>query len=142
MFRKENNMFGFNTGKCKRTLQRAMSDCFDPLKDELGNVPLTLHDNKYVTASILGACEAYANKLNINDKYKIALITDSVFEEVFRKDATTVLKQVDLWLNNNDSEFISAYEAAKSNTSHQQLDLGWLKEYSVKNFEPSRNLML
>ena len=135
-------MFGFNTGKCKRTLQRTMSDCFDPLKDELGNVPMTLHESKYVTASMLGICEAYANILNINNKHKIALITDAVFEEVFRRESTTVLKQVDQWLKNNDSEFMPAYEQAMSKTNDTELNLNWLKEYSVKNFEPSKNLML
>jgi hypothetical protein len=135
-------MFGFNSGKCKRTLQRAMSDCFDPLKDELGTVPTTLHDSKYITASMLGVCEAYTNINNITNKQKIALITDAVFEEVFRRESTTVLTQVDQWLKNNDSEFMSTYEQAKSKTNAVELNLDWLKEYSVKHFEPSRNLML
>ncbi len=135
-------MFGFNSGKCKRNLQRAMSDCFDPLKDELGTVPTTLHDSKYITASMLGVCEAYANTNNITNKQKIALITDAVFEEVFRRESTTVLTQVDQWLKNNDSEFMTAYEQAKSKTNEVELNLDWLQEYSVKHFEPSKNLML
>ena len=135
-------MFGFNSGKCKRALQHAMSDCFTPLKDELGTVPMTLHDNKYITASMLGVCEAYAHSNNITNKQKIALITDAVFEEVFRRESTTVLTQVDQWLENNDSEFMPAYEQAKTKTNETELNLDWLKEYSVKHFEPSRNLML
>ncbi len=135
-------MFGFNSGKCKRALQRAMSNCFEPLKDELGTVPTTLHDSKYITASMLGICEAYSHINNITNKQKIALITDAVFEEVFRRDSTTVLKQVDRWLNSNDSEFTSAYEQAKTKIKGTELNIEWLKEYSVKHFEPSRNLML
>jgi hypothetical protein len=135
-------MFGFNSGKCKRTLQRAMSDCFDPLKDELGTVPTTLHDSKYITASMLGVCEAYALINNITSRHKTALITDAVFEEVFRKDSTMVLTQVDHWLKNNDGEFILAYEQAKSKTADVALDLGWLKSHLIEHFEPSRNLML
>tara|TARA_R110002049_G_scaffold152106_3_gene316004 strand:+ start:22260 stop:22667 length:408 start_codon:yes stop_codon:yes gene_type:complete len=135
-------MFGFNTGKCKRTLQQAMSDCFDPLKDELGTVPTTLHDSKYITASMLGICEAYALSNNITKNQKIALITDAVFEEVFRRESTAVLTLVDQWLNSNDSEFISIYEQAKSRTTSMELDLEWLKDYAVTHFEPSRNLML
>lgn len=135
-------MFGFNSGKCKRTLQRAMSDCFAPLKDELGTVPTTLHDSKYITASMLGICEAYSHTNNITNKQKIALITDAVFEEIFRRESTTVLTQVDQWLKDNDSEFVSSYEQAKSKTNNNELNIDWLKEYSVKNFEPSRNLML
>ena len=135
-------MFGFNTGKCKRTLQRAMSDCFNPLKDELGTVPTTLHDSKYITASMLGICEAYALTSNITSKQKIALITDAVFEEIFRRESTTVLKQVDQWLDNNDSEFMPSYEQAKSLTNDPKLNIDWLKDYAVKHFEPSKNLML
>lgn len=135
-------MFGFNSGKCKRTLQRAMSDCFDPLKDELGTVPTTFHESKFITASMLGVCEAYAITYNITNKQKIALITDAVFEEVFRRESTTVLTQVDQWLKDNDSEFMPAYEQAKSKTCEVELNLDWLKEYAVKHFEPSKNLML
>ncbi|MDW3094263.1 MAG: hypothetical protein R8G33_01175 [Gammaproteobacteria bacterium] len=135
-------MFGFNSGKCKRALQRSMSDCFDPLKDELGTVPTTLHDSKYITASMLGICEAYAQANKVTNKHKIALITDAVFEEVFRRESTSVLRQVDQWLTSNNTEFISAYEHAISRTNETELDLNWLKEYAVKHFEPSKNLML
>ncbi len=110
-------MFGFNTGKCKRILQRAMSDCFEPLKDELGTVATTLHNSKYITASMLGVCGAYAHINNVTSKQKIALITDAVFEEVFRAKSTSILTQVDQWLNSHDDEFITSFEQAKSNTN-------------------------
>ncbi len=135
-------MFGFTTGKYKRALQKAMSDCFEPLKDELGTVPTTLHTSKYITASMLGICEAYAQANNVTNRQKIALITDSVFEEVFRRESTSILTQVDQWLKSNDDEFILAYEQAKTNSNKPDLDLAWLQEYAVKHFEPSRNLML
>ena len=137
-------MFGFNSGKCKRILQQAMSDCFDPLKGEIGNVPTTLNDSQYITGSMLGICEAYANNLNITKPQSIALITDSVFEEVFRSDATSVLRQADAWKSSGDKEFMQAYEDAKSKTTQngKQLNIDWLREYAVKNFEPSRTLML
>ena len=137
-------MFGLNSGKCKRTLQRAMSDCFDPLKGEVGNVPEAFYTSQYITGSMLGICEAYANNLNITKPQTIAVIIDAVFEEVFFGDATSVLKQVDAWKNSGDEEFSQAYEQAKSKTSQNttQLNIDWLKEYAVKNFEPSRTLML
>lgn len=137
-------MFGLNSGKCKRQLQQAFSKCFDPLKGEIGNVPPSLNESQYITGAMLGVCEAYANNFNIVKPQAIALITDAVFEEVFRADATDVLNQVDAWKINNASEFNAAYQQAKSST-HQdgkQLNLNWLQEYAVKNFEPSRTLML
>ncbi len=137
-------MFGLNTGKCKRILQHALSNCFDPLKGEIGNVPPTLNNSQYITGSMLGICEAYANNLNITKPHSVALIIDAVFEEVFRADATSVLNQVDNWKNNNEQEFIDAYEHATSKTKQngKQLNIDWLKEYAVKHFEPSRTLML
>ena len=137
-------MFGLNSGKCKRQLQRALSDCFDPLKGELGNVPPTLNNSPYITGSMLGICEAYANILNITKSQTIALIVDATFEEVFRADATSVLIQVDHWKTNNEKEFMDAYQQAKSKTSQdgKSLDVSWLKKYAVEHFEPSRTLML
>ena len=137
-------MFGLNSGKCKRNLQRAMSDCFDPLKGEIGNVPITLNTSKYITGSMLGICDAYANSLNITKQQSLAMIADAVFEEVFRSDATDVLNQVDSWQSSRDHEFIEAYEHAKTKTNQdgKELNIAWLKEYAVKNFEPSRTLML
>ncbi len=120
-----------------------MSDCFDPLKDELGTVPTALYNSKYVTACMLGICETYTQSCNISSRQKIAFIVDAVFEEVFRAEATNVLKQVDQWHNSQDSEFTEAYHQAKSRTANNpDLDIDWLKQYSVENFEPSTNLML
>jgi len=137
-------MFGLNSGKCKRHLQRALSDCFDPLKGEVGNVPPALNESQYITGAMLGICEAYASNLNITKPQAVALITDAVFEEVFRADATSVLRQADIWKNNNEKEFTDAYQNAISKTSNdsKQLNVDWLKEYAVKHFEPSRTLML
>ena len=135
-------MFGFRSGKCKNALKHALSNCFDPLKDELGTVPVTLHSNKFVTASILGICEGYAESCNIKREQTLAIITDAVFEEIFRRESTDILKQVDMWISDRDSEFMTQYEAAKNNPSNKELDVNWLKTYLVENFEPSRNLML
>ena len=135
-------MFGLKSGKCKSTLRLTFSKCFDPLKDELGTVPTALHNNKYVTASMLGICEGYAQVCNIQRQQTIAIITDAVFEEIFRRESTSILKQVDQWLNENDSEFMSQYESAKNKTSSNDLKIEWLKNYLIENFEPSKNLML
>lgn len=140
-------MFGFNSGKCKRTLKIALSNCFTPLKDELGTIPTTLQTSKFITASMLGICESYAHANNIHKQQTIALITDAVFEEVCRRDSTHVLTQVDQWLSENDSEFMLAYEQAKEKTNSRfetdsTLNIDWLQEYATTHFEPSRTLML
>ena len=140
-------MFGFNSSQCKRELQKAFSGCFELLKDELGTVPVEFETSKYITASMLAVCEAYAGSRKINRPQKVALITDAAFESVFRRESTNVLKRVDQWLKQQDSEFMSAYQAAKSKTasgceSGRTLNIGWLQEYASKHFEPSKTLML
>lgn len=137
-------MFGLNTGKCKRILLRTISKSFDPLKGELGNVPSAMNNSQYITGSMFGICEAFANNFGINKPQTIAMIIDAVFEDVFFGEATSVLKHVDNWKNNNEKEFMSAYDEAKKRTTQdaKQLNTEWLKEYAVKHFEPSRTLML
>ena len=135
-------MFGLKSGKCKSALRQAFSKCFDPLKDELGNVPITLHDNKYVTASMLGICEGYTRACNIQRQQTIAIVTDAVFEDIFRRESTGILKQVDQWLNDNDPEFMSQYENAKNKSNNNDLNIEWLTLHLTENFEPSKNLML
>jgi len=136
-------MFGFKTGRCKSQLRKAFSDCFQPLKDELGTVPVSLHDSSYIIASMLAVCESYAGLKNITNQRQIAFICDDVFEEVFRREATKVLTTADRLRAAQDSEFQIAYDAAAKQTkANNELDLSWLQDYAKKNFEPSQVLML
>ena len=136
-------MFSFKFNRCKSHLIKHISACFDPLRDELGTVPTELHTSKYVTASMLGICAGYAKQLDITSTDKIALITDAVFEEIFRRDATEVLTMTDQWRDGHDDEFIKAYNEAMQKTDGKDtLELDWLKTYLVDNFKPSTNLML
>lgn len=136
-------MFNLKFNRCKNSLVRHISACFDPLRDELGTVPTELQSSKYVTASMLGICDCHAQHLNITKANKIALISDAVFEEIFRRDATAVLRQTDEWKDNQDNEFISAYTQAMDKTRGKDtLELDWLKTYLTDNFKPSTTLML
>ena len=136
-------MFGFKINRCKHQLIKHISPCFDPLRDELGTVPTDLQTSKFVTASMLGVCEGYAHHLDITGTGKIALITDAVFEEIFRRDATMVLKQTDHWKDSEDDEFMTAYTSARQAIQEKgSLKLDWLEKYLVENFKPSTTLML
>ena len=136
-------MFGFKTGRCKSQLRKAFSDCFNPLKDELGTVPVSLHDSSYIIASMLAVCESYAGLKKITNQRQIAFICDDVFEEVFRRESTKVLTSADKLRAAQDEEFQAAYNAAVEQTKAQtELDLGWLQNYATKHFEPSKVLML
>ena len=134
-------MFGMASGKIKNNLQKAFSICFDPLKDELGNVPVEMQESKVITASLLGVCESYAAAHGIRKHRSVAIITDAVFEEVFRRESTLVQTRVDHWLLENDAEFMQALQHARNQTS-KSLDLDWLRTYALNHFEPANNLML
>ena len=134
-------MFRFGKRKRIHELQKALSDCLQPLKDELGNVPVEMQGDKVITASLLGICEGYAAAHGIDQKQTVALIVDAVFEEIFRRESTSVLTQVDTWLSEKDPRFMRAYETSKEHTG-ESLQLDWLRDYSENNFEPAKNLML
>jgi len=140
-------MFNFKFGRCKSTLQKTFSNCFDPLKDELGTVPLALHESKYVTASIISICEAYACHLGLKKTQQQALLVDATFEEIFRRESTSILIQTDNWKDSNDEDFTRAYQDGLSRTQKNldedsQLNLDWLKEHLITHYERSTNLML
>ena len=140
-------MFGLGNNKVKSRLQKTLSKCLEPLKDELGNVPLEMQTSESFNASLLGICEGYAESQSIIKKKSVALIVDAVFEEIFRRESTQVLTAVDEWRQQKSKEFIAAYEEAKTKTistskNSGQLDVAWFGEYANNNFEPARNLML
>lgn len=134
-------MFGMGIGKHKRTLMYAFSDCLEPLKDELGNVPIPMQTDPAINAAILGACEAYALSQNIKKTGDIAVIADAVFEELYRRESINVQDRVDIWKNENNTAFLQAYDNAKSQTS-ANLDLTWLTQFATDNFEPATGKML
>ncbi|MFK8067643.1 MAG: hypothetical protein AB8D52_05305 [Gammaproteobacteria bacterium] len=137
-------MFGFGVGKHKRLLIRAFSECFQPLKDELGNVPLDMQTSPQIAASILGVCRTYGASHNLKP-ININVIADAVFEELFRRDSVAVQTRADGWENEQNEEFIKAYQQATSKIDSQDsetIDLSWLTESLKANFKPATGLML
>ena len=136
-------MFGLGKGKVKNALLKTISNCLEPLKDELGNVPIAMQTDKAINAYILGICETYAIKNNITKTQSVALIVDAVFEEIFRREATEVLILIDNWRQRDDQEFFRAYSEAQEKINNTaDLDINWFQDYANNNFEPARNLML
>ncbi len=133
-------MFGFGLGKHKRTLTFAFADCFAPLKDELGNVPIPMQTDPAINAAILGACEGYAKAHNIKPA-DITMVADAVFEELYRRESIEVQNRVDGWKSENNAAFSEAYQDAKARTDGD-LNLSWLTDYASKRFEPATGKML
>lgn len=136
-------MFGLGNGRIKKTLQNKISECLAPLKDELGNVPVEMQTNASFNAHMLGICEGYAQSNNISKPQSIAIIVDAVFEEIYRRESTLVLTQVDQWRAENNDDFMRTFEETKNKTANtNQLELNWFKQYAAEQFEPANNLML
>lgn len=123
----------FEAIKHKRKLKQAFSDCFDPLKSVLGNVPIPMQTDRYITAAILGTCRGYAEAVQTDEK-TFASIVDAVFEEVYRQNSLTVQTQTETWLTEADETFMESYYHAKELAS-PEIDLTWLQKYALAHFD-------
>ncbi len=125
----------FETLKYKKALRKAFSDCFEPLKSVLHNVPIPMQTDRHITASILATCRAYAEDHQTSEDV-FALLVDAVFEEVYRQNSMTVQNLTEKWLADADEEFMAAYYHAKE-MYNPELNLDWLANYAQEHFEPA-----
>lgn len=128
----------FAQAKHKSKLINALSDCFDPLRSDLGNVHPNMRQSRFITASILGTCRAYAIHSQLNESTFNSLV-DAAFEEVFRHESICVQDRTEQWLNEADPEFMEAYYQAKARVE-QPLELSWLSDYAQQHFTKARTL--
>lgn len=133
-------IYDFKAIKHKRLLKQIFSNCFEPLKDELGNVPLKMQRSRIITASVLGICRAYANAKQLKES-TFDLVIDAIFEDLFRRESIEVQTRAEQWLQSNDDEFMIAYYQAKETTLSQGFDLTWLTEYAKKHFKTGHQVM-
>jgi len=134
-------MFNLELIKHKRKLKQDFSDCFSPLKDQLGNVPLEMQTDGFLNGAVLSICENYLNTENISKTSSKALVVDAVCEELYRRESITVQTYIDQWLLDNDELFMEAYQYFKQQRDHE-LNLQLLAKYIQQNFEPATGLML
>lgn len=133
-------MFSFKAQIHKNALREAFSNCFNPMRDELGNVPVKMQESRKITASILGVCRAYANVKQLKEDH-FNLIVDAIFEELFRRESVEVQTRAENWLQTEDDEFMKDYYFAKEKTLSEGLELDWLTNYSKKNFRVVSQVM-
>jgi len=126
-------MFGLTMLKHKNILKQAFSDCFLPLKDELGNVPVAMQTSKFITASILGVCRSYGEEKYIDGR-NFDLLVDAIFEEIFRRESVSVQTLTESWLQSSDDQFIHYYYMAKSRVNISS-DLSWLQYQALAAFK-------
>lgn len=134
-------MFGLELIKYKRKLTQSFSDCFASLKDELGNVPIEIQKDAFINGAIVGTCESYLDGHRVQKVSSRALILDAVFEEIYRRESVKVQTLVDVWLEQNDKQFLQGHYQATDNSNLSD-KMQWLSAYAQQNFESAKNLML
>lgn len=132
-------MFRLSVVKHKQVLKKAFSECFIPLKDDLGNVPVSMQTSKFITASILGICRGYGER-RITHESDFELIVDAVFEEIFRRESVEVQILTESWLQNSDEEFMLFYYQAKHKAKNSD-DLSWLQRIALKSFKSTQTVV-
>ena len=131
----------FKNNQHKRHLLKAFSNCFNALRDELGNAPVKMQSSHEITGSVLGSCRGYAIANKINEGH-FNLIVDAVFEELFRRESVSVQTKTEKWLRTEDETFMLAYYYAKSKAiKSKTLDLSWLSDYAGKHFKAGHQVM-
>ncbi len=132
-------MLGLSVVKYKRELMQAFSECFLPVKDSLGNVPVLMQQSKFITASILGICRGYSES-RVKDESDFDLIVDAVFEEIFRRESVEVQTRTESWLQSSDDEFMFFYFQAKYRTMDSE-NLNWLQNTLLNSYEPAHTVV-
>lgn len=134
-------MFGLELIKHKKMLTENFSNCFDPLKDEIGNVPVEMQFDAFTNGAVVQICENYFAEQRIQKEFSKASLLDAVFEEIYRRESLNVQERVYVWQEKNDERYRLGYEQAHS-FSNSYLQLKWLSEYSQDHFERAKTLML
>ena len=128
----------FSAAIHKPILLQAFSDCLDPIRSDLGNVHPDMRQSPYMSGAILGICRGYANKQKLRESVVNKLI-DNAFEEVFRSESLDMQTKAKNWLNEENTDFIDAYEHAKFVTEIE-LNLDWLSQYVQTHFQKASTL--
>ena len=118
--------------------------CLSPVQDDLGNVPVSMQQDPYVNGALIGLTERVCAHFKITRSILIQRVIASVFEEIYRREATTVLTQCDELLEDPQSE-LSRARASISEPQPETPDPSWvsdLNDYIQKNYERPDILVL
>lgn len=131
-------MLSYRNTRQKRILINAFSNCFHAIKDELGNVPLSMQKSHEIAGSIVGTCRGFAIINRIKES-NFELMIEAVFSELFRRESLQVQARAQQWLRTEDETFMLAYYHSKSKVlNSSSFDLTWLSDYAKKHFAASK----
>ncbi|MCY4611110.1 MAG: hypothetical protein OXC38_05365 [Gammaproteobacteria bacterium] len=132
------------TLKARQKALALLLPCLTPVQDDLGNVPVSMQQDPRVNGALIGLTERVCAYFKVTRTILIHRVIASVFEEIYRREATTILTQCDELLEDPQSEL----SRARNNIGKLQPetpDPNWvsdLNDYIQNNYERPDTLVL
>lgn len=132
------------TLKARQKTLALLQPCLTPVQDDLGNVPVSMQQDLHINGVFIGLIERVCTHFKITKSIHIQRVIATVFEEIYRREATTVLTRCDELLEDPQSE-LSRARASIGELQPETPDPNWvsdLNDYIQKNYERPDILVL
>ncbi len=132
------------TLKARQKTLALLLPCLSPVQDDLGNVPVSMQQDPCVNGALIGLTERVCTYFKITRPILIQRVLASVFEEIYRREATAILTQCDELLEDPQSE-LSRARADIGEPQPETPDPNWvsdLNDYIQNNYERPDTLVL
>ena len=132
------------TLKARQKTLALLLPCLTPVQDDLGNVPIAMQQDSRINGALIGLTERICAYFEVTRPVLIQRVIAAVFEEIYRREATTVLTQCDEFLENPQSE-LSQARVSVGKLPPEAPDPNWvsdLNDYIQKNYERPDTLVL
>ena len=132
------------TLKARQKTLALLLPCLTPVQDDLGNVPVSMQQDPRINGALIGLTERVCTYLKVTRSILIQRVIASVFEEIYRREATAVLTQCDEFLEDPQSE-LSCARANIAELQPETPDPNWvsdLNDYIQNNYERPDILVL
>ena len=132
------------TLKARQKTLALLLPCLTPVQDDLGNVPVPMQQDPRVNGSLIGLTERVCAHFQVARPALVHRVIATVFEEIYRREATAVLMQCDELLEDPESE-LSRARISVGELPPEAPDPNWvsdLNDYIQKNYERPDILVL
>ncbi len=132
------------TLKARQNVLSLLLPCLAPVQDDLGNVPVSMQRDSRVNGALIGLTERVCTHFEITSPRLVERVLSSVFEEVYRREATTVLTRCDKLRKDPESDLFRAC-AEIGSLRPETPDPNWVSDlngYIQNNYERPNALAL
>ena len=78
------------TLKARQKTLALLLPCLTPVQDDLGNVPVSMQQDPRVNGALIGLTERICTHFQVTRPVHIQRVIATVFEEIYRREATTL----------------------------------------------------